>query len=93
MRKAVAYAIDRDAVVERLFGALGVDKAMQTLNPPILAEFSDPEAWSMYTLDLDKVDELLDRVDGYEKGGDGYLREGRREADHRAEVDGGQRPS
>lgn len=71
VRKAVAYAVDRDAVVERLFGALGVDKAMQTLNPPILAEFSDPEAWSMYTLDLDKVDELLTES-GYEKGTDGY---------------------
>ena len=71
VRKAVAYAIDRDAIVARLFGALGVDKAMQTLNPPILAEFADTEAWSMYTLDLDMVDELLTES-GYEKGSDGF---------------------
>ncbi len=71
VRKAVAYALDRDAIVGRLFGDLGIDTAMQTLNPPILAGFSDPEAWSMYTLDLDMVDELLTES-GYAKGDDGY---------------------
>ena len=46
----VAYAIDRDAIVKRLFGDLGVNKAVQTLNPPILAKYSDTTAWSSYTL-------------------------------------------
>ena len=37
VRQAIAYAIDRDAIVTRLFGALGVNKASQSLNPPITA--------------------------------------------------------
>jgi peptide/nickel transport system substrate-binding protein len=75
VRKAVAYALDRDALVERLFGDLGVEKAMQSLNPPILEEFSDTEAFSEYTLDLDKVDELL-TASGYEKSGEFYEKDG-----------------
>ncbi len=35
VRQAFAYAIDRDAIVKRLFGGLGVDKAVNSLNPPI----------------------------------------------------------
>ena len=54
VRQAIGYAIDRDAIVEQLFGALGVEAPMQTLNPPILAEYADTEAWSQYELDLDR---------------------------------------
>jgi peptide/nickel transport system substrate-binding protein len=75
VRKAVGYALDRDALVKRLFGDLGVDKAMQTLNPPILSDFSDTEAWSDYTLDLDKVDQLL-TDSGYTKGSTYYEKNG-----------------
>jgi len=76
VRKAVSYALDRDALVKRLFGDLGVDKAMQTLNPPILADFADTEAFSQYKLDADKVDQLLTDA-GYTKSGSYYQKDGK----------------
>jgi peptide/nickel transport system substrate-binding protein len=70
VRQAIAYAIDRDAIVERLFGALGVNRPLQSLNPPIVSAYSDTTAWSGYTRDLARVDQLL-TGDGWEKGDDG----------------------
>jgi peptide/nickel transport system substrate-binding protein len=70
VRQAFAYSIDRDAIVEALFGDLGITKAVQTLNPPIVAKYADRQAWSMYTLDLDQVNSLM-TGDGWEKNGDG----------------------
>ena len=75
VRQALGYAVDRAAIVEQLFGALGVDQPMQTMNPPILAEFSDTEAWSDYKLDLDKVDELMTGA-GWAKNGSGIWAKG-----------------
>jgi len=69
-RQAVAYSIDRDAIVNRLFGDLGVTKAVQTLNPPIVGRYADKTAWSMYTLDLNKVNSLM-QGDGWAKNDDG----------------------
>ncbi len=57
VRQAVAYSIDRDAIVARLFGDLGVTKAVQTLNPPIVSKYADTTACSNYTLQPGKVDE------------------------------------
>jgi peptide/nickel transport system substrate-binding protein len=59
VRQALGYAIDRAAIVKQLFGALGVDKPMQTLQPPVLAQYADTTAWSNYKKDLDKVDSLM----------------------------------
>lgn len=70
VRQALAYSIDRAAIVEALFGPLGVTEPSQSLNPPILAEFSDQEAFSGYTLDLEKASELMTTA-GYEKNADG----------------------
>jgi len=70
VRQAVAYAVDRDAIVAKLFGDLGVDKAVNSLNPYIVAAYSDQEAWSQYSLDLAKVEELM-TGDGWEKNADG----------------------
>jgi peptide/nickel transport system substrate-binding protein len=70
VRQAIAYALDREAIVERLFGALGINEPMQTLNPPIVSDYADTTAWSQYTLDLDRVDQLL-TGDGWAKGDDG----------------------
>jgi len=75
VRQAFAYAIDRDAIVNKLFGGLGVTKAVNSLNPPILAEFSNQEAYSGYKLDLKKVDELLTGA-GWAKGSDGIYAKG-----------------
>lgn len=78
VRQAIAYAIDRDAIVARLFGDLGVDKASQSLNPPITSEFGDQQAWAGYTLDLQKVDQLL-TGDGWAKGSGGiYAKNGKK---------------
>ena len=43
VRQAFAYSLDRDAVVKRLFGGIKVDKAVNSLNPPILAVNADAE--------------------------------------------------
>lgn len=59
VRQALGYAIDRVAIVKQLFGALGVDQPMQTLQPAVLAQYADTEAWSNYKKDLDKVDSLM----------------------------------
>jgi len=77
VRQAVAYALDRDAIVNKLFGGLGVNKALQVINAPIVSQFSDNEAFAGYTKDLDKVDELL-TGDGWAKGSDGiYAKDGK----------------
>jgi len=75
VRQAFAYAVDRDAIVNKLFGGIGVKKAVNSLNPPILAEFSNQDAFSQYKLDLKKVDSLL-TGDGWAKGSDGIYAKG-----------------
>lgn len=69
VRQAVAYSIDREAIVERLFGALGVDTPQQSLNSPIVGAYAADD-FSQYTLDLDKVDELMED-DGWSKNSGG----------------------
>jgi peptide/nickel transport system substrate-binding protein len=75
VRQAIAYAIDRDAIVSRLFGDLGVTEASQSLNPPITSNYGDQQAWAGYTLNLQKVDQLL-TGDGWAKGSDGIYAKG-----------------
>jgi peptide/nickel transport system substrate-binding protein len=70
-RQAVGYALDRDAVVKKLFGGLGLEKAVNSLNPPVMSAYSDQDAWAGYTLQPDKVEELMTGA-GWEKGSDGY---------------------
>lgn len=69
VRQALAYSIDRDAIVKRLFGSLGIDKAQQSFNSPMVAPFAADD-FAQYTLDLDKVDELMEG-DGWAKNSDG----------------------
>jgi peptide/nickel transport system substrate-binding protein len=70
VRQALAYSLDRGAIVEALFGGLGITEPLQTINAPILSFYSDTEAFSGYTQDLDKVDELM-TADGWAKNGSG----------------------
>jgi len=70
VRQAVAYAIDRDALVKKLFGKLGVDKAVNSMNPFVARDYSDPDATAKYHLDLDMVNKLM-TGDGWAKGSDG----------------------
>ncbi|WP_334149839.1 peptide ABC transporter substrate-binding protein [Microbacterium sp.] len=69
VRQALAYSIDRDAIVKRLFGSLGIDTAQQSFNSPIVSPFAADD-FSQYSLDLDKVDELMEG-DGWAKDSDG----------------------
>lgn len=75
VRQAFAYAIDRNAIVARLFGALGVKKAVQTLNPPILAKYADLTAYSTYIKNLSKVTSLM-TGDGWTKNAGGIWEKG-----------------
>ncbi|WP_337000441.1 MULTISPECIES: ABC transporter substrate-binding protein [unclassified Microbacterium] len=74
VRQALAYSIDRDAIVKRLFGSIGVDKAQQSFNSPMVAPFASDD-FKDYTLDLDKVDELM-KGDGWAKNSDGVWAKG-----------------
>ncbi len=76
VRQAVAYAIDRDLIVKSLFGDLGVNKAWQSLNPPITAKYADVNAWAGYKLDLSKVDSLM-TGDGWKKTGGVWTKGGK----------------
>ncbi|MGI8810549.1 MAG: peptide ABC transporter substrate-binding protein [Acidimicrobiales bacterium] len=78
-RTAVSYAIDRDAIVNRLFGKLGVTKAVQTMTPPILSSFGSSNAFAKYTRDLTKVNEAMTKG-GWTKGGDGMWTKGGQQA-------------
>ncbi len=79
VRQAFAYAIDRNAIVKKLFGALNVTKAVNTINPPILSTYSDPNAWAGYGLNLSKVNSLM-TGDGWKKGSDGIWAKGGQKA-------------
>jgi len=72
VRKALAYSLDRAAIVERLFGPVGVEEPLQSFNEPILgADFGNQDAFADYERDLDQVDELMEGA-GYEKDDDGF---------------------
>jgi ABC-type transport system substrate-binding protein len=75
VRQAFGYAIDRAALVDRLFGPLGVKTPMNTINPPILKDYAEPNAWANYTLDLNKVNQLMTAA-GWKKGSDGIWAKG-----------------
>lgn len=78
-RQAVAYSIDRDAIVNHLFGKLGVKTAANSLNPPVVADYSDQNAWASYKVDLAKVTSLMTGA-GWAKGADGIWAKGGQKA-------------
>jgi peptide/nickel transport system substrate-binding protein len=79
VRQALAYAIDRDTVVERLFGKLGVKHPAQSVNPFAIQDYSDQSAFEGYTVDVDKVTSLMEG-DGWAKGSDGIWAKGGQKA-------------
>jgi peptide/nickel transport system substrate-binding protein len=80
VRQAFAFSLDRDAVVEALFGGLDITEASQSLNPPIMAQYTDVDAFSDYVLDLDQVDTLMTE-DGWEKNAAGFWAKDGQQAD------------
>ncbi len=78
VRQALAYSIDRTALVKLLFGRIGVTAPTNSMNPPILATYSDQRAFAGYHLDLAKVNQLM-TGDGWQKVG-GVWQKGSRSA-------------
>lgn len=74
VRQALSYSIDRAAIVERLYGPLGVSSPAQSFYPPILSAFGGQD-FAVYGLDLAKVDEIM-TADGWAKGEDGIWAKG-----------------
>jgi peptide/nickel transport system substrate-binding protein len=79
VRQAVAYAIDREAIVRALFGGIDVNEPLNTLGAPILGDYFDLEAFADYRRDQKKVDELM-TGEGWAKGNDGLWAKGGQKA-------------
>lgn len=69
VRQAFAYSIDRPAIVEKLYGKLGVTEAQQSFLTPLNGAFA-AEDFAKYTRDLSKVDELMTGA-GWQKNSSG----------------------
>ena len=86
VRQAIAYATDRKAIVDRLFGP--ISKAIQPLE-----SFTTPrnktyytKSFSQYVKNLDKVNTLM-TGDGWAKGSDGIWAKGGQKASLTVRVD------
>jgi peptide/nickel transport system substrate-binding protein len=79
VRKAIAYAVDRQAIVDRVNKPIKADaEVMQSFAVPNFPQFYEP-AFEQYKPDPAKVDELM-KADGWAKGGDGYWAKGGKRA-------------
>ena len=58
VRQAFGYSIDRDTIVKKLFGPLGVTRPANSLNPYVIAATATRTRWAGYKLDLTKVNSL-----------------------------------
>jgi peptide/nickel transport system substrate-binding protein len=76
VRQSIAYSIDRAAIVRLLFGPVGVTSPANSLNPPILAAYSDQRAFAGYHLDLAAVNRLM-TGDGWQRSGGVWQKNGR----------------
>ncbi len=75
VRQAFAYSLDRKAIVDRLFGKLGVKEPLNVMNAQIVSDYSDTKAYAGYEKDNAKADKLLTGA-GYKKGSDGIYAKG-----------------
>ncbi|MDF2989869.1 MAG: hypothetical protein K0S37_383 [Microbacterium sp.] len=69
VRKAFAYGVDRAAIVDRIYGPLGVDEPAQSFISPLVGPFGGTD-FDQYSLDPEQVDELMEG-DGWAKNEDG----------------------
>ena len=65
---------------------------MNTINPPILSAYSDPNAWAGYNKNLSKVTSLM-KGDGWAKGTDGIWAKGGQKATAEIKTTTGQQAS
>ena len=90
VRQAIGYSIDRDAIVKKLFGELGVDQAVQLAQPARHRRTTATQKRSPTTSsNLDKVNELM-TGDGWTKGADGIWAKDGKKAAFTINSDGGQ---
>jgi peptide/nickel transport system substrate-binding protein len=77
VRQAIAYSLNRNAIVKNLFGALGVTRASQSLNFDLGSGSSGyyVPAFDKYTRDVGQVEELM-RSDGWKKNSGGVWEKG-----------------
>ncbi len=77
VRQAIAYSLNRNAIVKNLFGALGVTRASQSLNFDLGSGSSGyyVPAFDKYTRDVGQVEELM-RSDGWKKNSGGVWQKG-----------------
>lgn len=68
-RQAVAYSLNRKAIVTRLYGALGVTEPTQSVLTPIIAQYGGTD-FAQYESDPAKVAALM-QGDGWSKDPDG----------------------
>lgn len=77
VRRALAYAVDRPAIVKKLYGSLGVEKPADSFLTPILSSYAGTD-FAEYRLDLKAVDKEM-TGDGWQKGADGiWAKDGRK---------------
>lgn len=79
VRRAIGYSVDRKALVERLYGPLGVKQPAQSFNSPLVSRYAGTD-FSAYSLDLKKVEQIMKGA-GWTKGGDGVWAKGGRKAE------------
>ncbi|MFN8036498.1 MAG: ABC transporter substrate-binding protein [Acidimicrobiia bacterium] len=75
VRRALAFSINRVALVKRLFGPLGVKQPQNSMNPPILSAYANP-AFKRYSLNLKKASVLM-LAAGYRKSGGVWAKGGK----------------
>jgi peptide/nickel transport system substrate-binding protein len=68
-RTAVSYAVDRNAIVTRLYGGLGQTAPAQSVLTPVVGEYAS-DAFARYTPDQARTDALM-QGDGWTRGADG----------------------
>lgn len=79
VRTAFVYSIDRQQIVERLYGELGVATPAQSFLSPLVSAYAGDD-FSRYGLDLDRVGALM-TGDGWVKNSDGIWAKGGRAAE------------
>lgn len=79
VREAISYAVDRRAIVERLYGALGVREPAQSFVTPLNGAFAGSD-FEVFEPDQAKVDELMEGA-GWSRGSDGIWAKDGREAE------------
>lgn len=76
VRKALAYTVDRKAIVERLYGPLGVSDPAQSFVTPLVGAFAGSD-FSVFSHDPAKVEETMKGA-GWARDGDGmWAKDGR----------------